>query len=198
MIQSMTAISIASMGKTSRLHAGTLAVLALSTFLHASNAFTAQVCSANTVAMTPTSDFTVHGNGTVTHRKTGLMWKVCSEGQDWSDGSCAGTVTSEAWDAALQIPQSLNSGGGYPSGPDYTDWRLPDLKELKSIAELSCHSPAINETTFPSSAATLYWSSSPSASSGSDAWAVDFSTGNDNNITRSFSVLHVRLVRGGQ
>lgn len=107
----------------------------------------AQTCVDAIPASTPTSDFEVHNNGTVTHTATGLMWKVCAEGQTWqsSDGSCSGVASDHSWQQALQAPQTLNTGGGYAG---YADWRLPSIKELTSIIEFKCNSPAINLTVF--------------------------------------------------
>lgn len=106
----------------------------------------AQTCVDAIPASTPTSDFEVHNDGTVTHSPTVLMWKVCSEGQTWqSDGSCSGVAGDHSWQQALQAPQTLNTGGGYAG---YTDWRLPNAKELTSIVEFKCNSPAINLTVF--------------------------------------------------
>ncbi len=157
------------------------------------------VCNANAVATTPDSDFTIHNDGTVSHKKTGLMWKVCSEGQTWSNGACTGSISTHTWDAALQIPEALNVSGGYPSSPNYTDWRLPNVKELKSIAELKCYVPAINETVFPSTASSWYWSSSPGANYSNNAWGVGFGHGfvSDYYYNR-ISGVRVRLVRSGQ
>jgi len=39
----------------------------------------AQICNDAITASTPTSDFTLHGDGTATHVPTGLMWKRCAE-----------------------------------------------------------------------------------------------------------------------
>lgn len=163
-------------------------------------------CNSAAPATTPSSDFTVHSDGTVTHKTTGLMWKVCSEGQTWVGGvsvstSCTGSIITYLWDAALQIPEALNAGGGFPLsgvGTPYNDWRLPNLKELQSIAELRCYSPGINENIFPSTVSFIYWSSSPDAINSSNAWGLHFSYGgNDYNYSRN-SVQRVRLVRTGQ
>ena len=179
-------------------HAGVLAMVSLSAFLCISKAFAVQICNANAVATTPDSDFTVHNDGTVSHQKTGLMWKVCSEGQAWSGGACTGSVSTHTWDSALQIAATLNTSGGYPSLPNYTDWRLPNLKELKSIVELRCYIPAINETVFPNTGNSFYWSSSPVAKYGSfNAWGVYFLDGNGSYNFRDNDG-RVRLVRSGQ
>lgn len=163
----------------------------------------AQTCNTNTAVTTPTIDFTVHNNGTVTHKPTGLMWKVCSEGQTWnsSDGSCTGTITTHNWQEALEIPSALNAGVGFAS---QTDWRLPNVKELMSIVELSCYGPAINKTIFNNTPSEyspgyspIYWSSSPHADYSYFAWGVGFDYGYDGFSDRS-DYGHVRLVRSGQ
>lgn len=153
-------------------------------------------CNVNAPATTPTSDFTVHNDGTVTHNPTGLMWKVCSEGQAWNagGGSCSGTATSHTWQAALQIPQTLNAGGGFAG---HSDWRLPNQKELTSITELKCYDPAINETIFNNTPSNWYWSPSPRANGTNIAWGVFFYVGNDGDYLRGNDG-HVRLVRSGQ
>lgn len=151
-------------------------------------------CEPAIIASTPTADFTVHDNGTVTHKTTGLMWKVCSEGQAWSNGSCTGDIGSTTWDKALQIPSTLNASGGFAG---YTDWRLPNIKELQSLVEQQCSNPSINSSIFPSTASAFYWSSSPSAYSGYGAWGVYFYYGNDLHGNRG-NTYHARLVRGGQ
>lgn len=156
----------------------------------------AQTC--NTVSLaatTPFDDFTVHNDGTVSHNKTGLVWQVCSQGQTWDAGACTGTATAHTWQTALQIPQALNTAGGYAGK---TDWRLPNIKELASIVELQCVAPAINTTIFPDTVVSLpYWSSSPNTASIEATWGIDFNNGNDGTDLRHHSA-YVRLVRGGQ
>ena len=144
---------------------------------------------------TPTADFVSHNNGTVTHTPTGLMWKVCSESQTWSVGSCIGTASGHTWAEALQLPSTLNAGGGFSS---FSDWRLPNFKELVSITETACRSPSINATIFPSSPSLFYWSSTPHQLIDFHARVVNFSTGTGASIPRSSGPLRVRLVRGGE
>jgi len=61
----------------------------------------AQTCSGSVTATTPTVDFTVHGDGTVTRNSTGLIWQQCSEGQTWSAGGCF----HEGW-ASIEVADS--------------------------------------------------------------------------------------------
>lgn len=154
-------------------------------------------CKASTQASTPSIDFAVYGDGTVMHKTTGLMWKVCSEGQVWdsSDDSCTGAVTEHTWKSALQIPQNLNPSGGFAGK---TDWRLPNRKELQSIVEYKCFNPSINEDIFKNVITARYWSSSPSAYDISHAWVVNFYYGGGNYGDSRYNGSHVRLVRSGQ
>jgi hypothetical protein len=138
---------------------------------------------------TPTIAFIDHGDGTVTHQATGLMWMKCPLGQSGSD--CAtGSATTYTWDAALEAAAASGFAG-------YADWRLPDFKELRSIVEERCERPAINETAFPTTPSWYFWSSSPNAYVSYDAWAVSFGTGTFYAQGRS-SLNRVRLVRSGQ
>jgi len=150
-------------------------------------------CVGTITASTPTADFVDHGNGTVTHTKTGLMWKQCSEGLSGA-GCATGAATAHTWQAALQLAETLNAGGGFAG---FTDWRLPNQKELNSIVERQCITPSVNATIFPATVNTWYWSASPSAGLASGAWFVDFNGGFDIVNIKSFNV-YVRLVRGGQ
>jgi len=78
-----------------------------------------------------------------------------------------------------------------------TDWRLPNLNELQSIANLGKTYPAIDTAYFPQTQSSFYWSSSPIASYSGDAWGVSFDNGYDSSGYRYFNY-HVRLVRSGQ
>ncbi|MCI5137653.1 MAG: DUF1566 domain-containing protein [Candidatus Electrothrix sp. AR1] len=137
-------------------------------------------------ASTPTSQFTVDGtNKTVVDTKTGLMWKQCLEG----DPTCSGNVPTYNFTEAVGQVATANSGFA-----GFTDWRLPNIKELQSIVEEQCSSPAINATVFPGNPAAEVLSNSPCTGSSCVAgswWTIDFTTGamlSDTNV-------HVRLVR---
>jgi len=152
-------------------------------------------CVGTITATTPTSDFVDHGNGTVTHTKTGLMWKQCSEGLSGA-GCATGAATIHTWQVALQLAETLNAGSGFAG---FTDWRLPNEKELNSIVERQCRVPAINATIFPVTATgSGYWSASPATVSGTHAWGVFFVDGSVNTAIKTTNPEYVRLVRGGQ
>ena len=42
----------------------------------------------------PAIDYVYHGDGTVTHLPTGLIWQQCAVGQTWDSGSCVGQVST--------------------------------------------------------------------------------------------------------
>ena len=138
------------------------------------------------------------GNGTVIDTRNGLMWQRCAEGQTWnagSAGSCDGSAAGYSWKQALT--QAVNS-----KFVDYSDWRLPSVKELSGLLELCRASPAINDTVFPATPSSAFWSSSPSTYNVNFAgskWTVSFnaSGGVDNNSTAS-SGIPIRLVRNAQ
>lgn len=158
-----------------------------------SPAVQAQTCNANMPASTPDSQLTDNGNGTVTDTKTGLMWKKCMEGVS-GDNCDSGSAGSFTWQTALQQPGVVNTGGGFAG---QTDWRLPNIKELRSIVEEKCVDPSINLTRFPNTPSSVVWSGSPSAYGSDYAWYVNFGNGYS-SIYNRYHYFQVRLVRGGQ
>ncbi|MCI5143039.1 MAG: DUF1566 domain-containing protein [Candidatus Electrothrix sp. ATG1] len=149
--------------------------------------------SASIPASTPDSQFIDNNDGTVTDSKTGLMWKKCLEGA--SGDTCEkGSVGDFTWQAALQQTGTVNSGGGFAG---YTDWRLPNIRELLSIVEEQCYDPSINLNRFPNTPVSYVWSSSPDINNAGRTWLVFFKYGNSAPVDR-YNAFTVRLVRGGQ
>lgn len=148
-------------------------------------------CIASITASTPSTDFINHGDGTVTHIKTGLMWKRCSEGVSGADCT-RGVPTRYTWQGALAQAAVVN-GAGFAG---FNDWRVPNIKELHSIVETQCGGPSINTAIFPA-ASWKFWSSSPLVGNASTAWTVNFTFGRSTGDGKSLSY-SVRLVRGGQ
>jgi hypothetical protein len=150
-----------------------------------------QTCNLSITRSTPDNQFTIN-DGTVTDNKTTLTWMRCSLGQAWDAGSssCTGTASKYNWQNALTAANSTDFAG-------QNDWRLPNIKELKSIVEQACYLPAINDIIFPNTQSTYYWSSSPYAGSNDRALIVSFYSGSGVSVSKG-SGRYVRLVRGGQ
>lgn len=127
----------------------------------------AQTCNPNIPLTKPDSRYTYNSVGNeVTDTVTGLVWKRCVEGTTYSGGTCAGTGPTFNWREALGHT-ATQSG-----------WRMPNLKELKSLVEIACYYPAINLTAFPNFPGNL-WSASPKVDDTDSAWFVHFVDGSD-------------------
>ena len=153
-----------------------------------------QICKDYITDEWPDSRYTVEdisGDKVVTDNKTRLMWKQCSEGISGPDCSI-GTRGTFFWNEALNIASTTEFA-------QYSDWRLPNLEELKSLLALNCAIPSINEAVFPNVIGG-FWTSSPMPFFENDelAWVVYFTHGyyGTNRRANSFDGLHqVRLVR---
>jgi len=118
-----------------------------------------------------------NGNGTVTDTNTGLMWEL-------------GGVSDKTWEQALGYCEGLTLAG-------HTDWRLPTIKEIRSLIDYDRENPAIDITFFPDTESAYYWSSTPSSNVEYYGWGLDFGYGEDSNGHKSDQNF-VRAVRGGQ
>lgn len=142
----------------------------------------AGTCQNNLPESNPDSVYlltTVNGESTVTDKRTGLTWKQAVE------------ASGVSWGAALAYAEASTYYGGY------SDWRLPNLKELRSLVEECRVSPSINTTYFPGAPTSNFWSASPAVHFTNYAWAVSFSNGGAGSYARTLGFA-VRLVRGGQ
>jgi hypothetical protein len=143
--------------------------------------------------------YTDNGDGTITDTNTGLMWEKLSD-----DGSIHDKDTTYTWDNAFAVKvTALNSG----SFAGYTDWRVPNAKELQSITNYEHVAPAVSpafNTACGAGCMTCsctvttdpYWSSSTNAGSSTSAWSVNFYYGHVGDWTKTFP-FYVRAVRGG-
>jgi len=107
-------------------------------------------------------------DGTVTDTDTGLMW-----------AAAPGPATN--WTGALAYAEGLTLA-------DYSDWRLPNIKELQSLTDYNLTTATVanaavapvNRVLFPTATlpATAYWSSTALRGGGNNAptsaWLVEF------------------------
>jgi hypothetical protein len=149
----------------------------------------AQTCNGNIVKTKPDSQYELLNNDTeVKDKKTGLIWQRCALGLTGITCS-TGTASTYTWEAALAQAVTVASNTNVA-------WRLPNLKELKSLVETACIDQAINETVFPATPSNI-WSSSAANASGfyAQAWYVVSNRGKDEWIDKSSTTVSVRLVR---
>jgi len=157
-----------------------------------SSTVVSQECFFTTVkSTTPDTRYNDNSDGTITDKKTGLIWKKCSEGQ--TELSCAGGADTFLWPAAMAQARIAN----LENYANANNWRLPNIKELTSLVEVACKNPSININYFPNTTTIdnrKYWSSTTTFAA-TLAWAVNIDVGNVFYYDKDGSNLHVRLVR---
>lgn len=126
---------------------------------------------------------------------TGLSWLYAAEvftdpatGLMWQDDRDAKSVTKD-WEGAKAYCENLSLEG-------HNDWRLPAIKELQSIVDITKYNPAI-KAGIKNAASGNYWSSSACVGGSSSAWLVYFKDGSTYYDGKSGSN-RVRCVRGRQ
>lgn len=125
------------------------------------------------------ASFADNGDGTVTDNLTGLMWQQ-------------GEGNLKTWADALSYCNGLSLGG-------QSDWRLPNIKELQSITDLTAQHPAIDTAYFPNTHSEWYWSSTTTESNTGSAMAVDFEYGEVYPRDKAnYHTYYARCVRGGR
>lgn len=134
------------------------------------------------------SKFTVNTNGTVTDKKAKLMWMQCSIGQSGAD--CSGAGETFTYEHSLQQAKIVNETGF----ANFKDWRVPSLKELTSMVDVTCGQPVLNTTAFPNVPKGWFWTSSPHNSNTYYAWMVYFEHAKHHTDVK-YGTNYVRLVR---
>ncbi|MEC9492570.1 Lcl domain-containing protein [Flexistipes sp.] len=112
----------------------------------------------------------------VTDNTTGLIW------QD-------NETVSMKWENAINYCESLNLGGA-------TDWRLPNINELRSIADYNEYYPAIDPV-FENVQSYRYWSSTTYSRYTYKAFSINF-INNEYYFYDKNDDYNVRCVRAGQ
>ena len=116
--------------------------------------------------------FTDNTDGTMTDNLTGLMWL--------KDGGC---IKKKKWKDSLNAIADFNTNPanydclGYSA--NYSDWRLPNTKELESLTNYGTSDSAawLNSEGFADMNASYYWSSTTHQVNPSYAWSVRISRG---------------------
>jgi hypothetical protein len=121
--------------------------------------------------------FTDNGDGTVTDNYTGLTWQKVK-----SASTCS-------WEEALAYANDLSLAG-------FTDWRIPNIKELRSINDETLLKPSVNKNFFTGIVSGNFWSSTTLIQLSTKAWDinVDYGIVSYNDKTLKENVL---CVRGG-
>jgi hypothetical protein len=122
--------------------------------------------------------FVDNANGTVTDEARYLTWQKADDG------------TKRTWEQALAYCEGLTLGGA-------SDWRLPNIKELASIADFAKY-PAADLVAFPATKENYYWSSTTVRSDTTTAWQVSFLGGGvgQPGLVKTIADGFVRCVRG--
>lgn len=129
--------------------------------------------------------YTDNGDGTITDNITSLMWQ--------QDGNYPfnGFTTGGTWEQALGYCENLVYAG-------YSDWRLPNRRELFSIVDFgTTNDPSINKTYF-SNTQYIYWTSTTCALDATYAFLIFFQ--NPSGVVQALPKtweIDIRCVRAG-
>jgi hypothetical protein len=90
-------------------------------------------------------------------RDTGLTWQRAVDHDNYT------------WQEANAFCSRLNANG--------RTWRLPSLRELLTLVDVTRFEPAIDTSVFPNTPSEFFWSSSPSSTPPGTGWGVNFTRG---------------------
>ncbi len=118
--------------------------------------------------------------------KSGDIVKDSISKLEWQDDAVGSTMV---WEDAITYCEDLSLGG-------YSDWRLPNVNELKSIVNRAKVNPAIKDG-FENVSSNRYWGSTTVEGDERDAWIVYFNYGGVYYGRKDYGY-YVRCVRDGQ
>ena len=108
----------------------------------------------NQNSITITTRFLDNGDGTVLDQLTDLTWEKSIK------------ATAVTWEDAILYCEGLNLGGN-------SDWRLPNIKEIRSLSDENKVQPSVNNISFTGVTITKYWSSTSLPNQTTKAWYLD-------------------------
>jgi len=116
---------------------------------------------------------------------TGIVSDTATQ-LEWQDNAVG---SAKAWEVAITQCETLTLGG-------HSDWRLPNINELKSIVDRSKFNPTA-VTGFINVDYYAYWSSSTYEGGKNSVWILGFYSGyTDTNVKNSN--YYFKCVRDGQ
>jgi len=146
--------------------------------------------------------------------KLGNKGKILSDGANWEEGyrMVQDNNTGLVWEVKSPVKGDVNFTGNVYSWADaqksyikklntkkysgFSDWRLPNKDELKSIIDYGMINPAVDALYFPHCQPAFYWSSIPYNMEPPFIWGIFFGLGAGICYTPS-SLQFVRAVRSG-
>jgi hypothetical protein len=140
----------------------------------------------------PNPRFTDNGNGTLTDNLTGLMWL--------KDGGC---IKKKKWTDSLNAVTDFNNNpANYTCleyAATYSDWRLPNVKELESLIHYGASDSAawLNSEGFVGVDASYYWSSTTRERNTFKAWIIGITKGKAMSVPKNYRS-YIWPVRGKQ
>ena len=121
--------------------------------------------------------FEPQGEEVVLDHLTGLFWEKKPN------------PNSMSWENALTTAEELNLSG-------FSDWRLPNIKELQSLHEVTFIQPCINTSFFPYMGIKKYWSSTSLSNQVTKAWYLETNFGITSYDTKTNNN-YIICIRGG-
>lgn len=98
--------------------------------------------------------YTDNNNGTITDNLTNLVWEKIP------------STIAQTWEQAITMADNLSLGG-------FTDWRLPNIKELQSLNDETVIAPSVTSPYFQNLGVKKYWSSTTLPNQIAKAWYWD-------------------------
>jgi len=106
----------------------------------------------------PSVRFRDNGNGTITDNISGLMWQKML------------STTKYTWEQGLSYCENLSLAG-------YSDWRMPNAKELESLNSELKKNPSLDTVYFKNVSVSNYWSSTTTYNQTTKSWSMNTAYG---------------------